>query len=735
MPTTYTVKSGDTKSSLLSKYGIALNDSQYRSTDPNKLYAGEVLTIPAKQPTTTATPVVQSGSVDISKVSEGVKNFSEPSTSLRDLSVAYSGKATDEQMQEIANRNPQLADSAMDAFGYTKEVPNGGTFLDYSFDSLAPEDKLQRTATTIANEISALEEKMANTDLERNTALDEAGVFEDLRKLNELKAELQTAEDRGIEIPIEARQKLRGKQATKTEFNQLTSPALEKNVLEQLAASRATSRLTDTINTNIQIIDSRIEAETKRDQFLYTQKKDRLEKVEAIYGDIMTEKQKQAAADQKFKYDLLLEGVKSDNELRRDLIKELAKKGVTGNGLDSVMDMSIDQLLSYSGDISSPKRWSEMTFEEAATVLDKDSFNKFQAYREWEKNVSDEEKQAVTEALAVQDGAKGVIDTITDMLDDNQGLKTSVGVNAIGRSDFSIFGAGVESTKFRANARSLVSQNTLNTLKELKATGATLGAISEKELRILQDAQNKLGTVFDENGNATGKFDMKEEDFKTALETMRLASMKTYVAASIGKQRFAAANLQNADYETVSKLYNDIIENGAEPVADYAGQEVNGGGSSYNQNLQAAFDQIREEEGLRLDAYQDTTGTWTIGFGNTQINGRAVQPGDTLTRDQAETLMQQSVINNYTNFADRVSTNLTPNQFAALTSFEYNLGSGVWQTPTGTDIINRINNGDYAGAASLMQQYNKSRNQVSGNLELNPVLAQRRAREANLLLS
>lgn len=728
MPTTYTVKSGDTKSSLKAKYGIDLNDSQYRSTDPNKLFAGETLTIP-----TAPTAVVQNNQVDLSKVSEGVKTYNEPSTNLRDLSVAFSGKADDKTMQEIATRNPELADKAMDSQGYGYQLPNGGTFLDYSFDNLSPEEKLQRTATTISNEISAIEEKMANSDTERNGALDEAGVFEDLRKLNELKAELRAAEDKGIEIGIEGRQKLRGRAATKTEFDQLTRPALEKNVLEQLSASRATSRLTDTINTNIQVIDARLAAEAKRDEFLYTQKKARLEKVESIYGDIMTEKQKQAAADQKFKYDLILEGVKSDNSLRNDLIKDLAKKGITGNGLESVMNMSIDQLLSYSGNLTSPKRWSEMSFEEAATVLDKDSFDKFQAYREWEKGVSDEEKQSVTEALAVQDGAKGVIDTITDMLDDKQGLKTSVGVNSIGRSDFNIFGAGVESTKFRANARSLVSQNTLNTLKELKATGATLGAISEKELRILQDAQNKLGTVFDENGNATGKFNMKESDFMTALETMRLASMKTYVAASIGKQRYAAANLQNADFETVSKLYNDIIENGVEPVANFADQEVNGGNN--NQNLNAAFEQIRQEEGLRLDAYQDTTGTWTIGFGNTQINGRPVQPGDRLNQEQAETLMQQSVIQNYTTFEDKVSANLSPNQFAALTSFEYNLGSGVWQTPTGTDIINRINRGDYAGAARLMQQYNKSRNAQTGALETNRVLAQRRAREANLLLS
>ena len=44
---TYTVKSGDTKSKLEKELGIKISDTQYRSTDPDKLFAGETLTIPS----------------------------------------------------------------------------------------------------------------------------------------------------------------------------------------------------------------------------------------------------------------------------------------------------------------------------------------------------------------------------------------------------------------------------------------------------------------------------------------------------------------------------------------------------------------------------------------------------------------------------------------------------------------------------------------------------------------
>lgn len=708
MPT-YTVKSGDTKSKLQQQFGITLNDAQYRSTDPNKLFAGEVINIP--EPKTAApTPVVQNGKVDLSNVKEGVTPFVE-------------------EPPVAPGTTPETGTYQKKADGSIVFEQSKPEFADISYEDLTPEDQIKRTATTIADEIATLEEKMSNREQNRTDALDDAGVFEDMRTLNELKAELRTAEDRGLEIPIEGRQKLRGKQATKAEFNQLTRPAIENNLLEQLAASRATSRMTDTINTNIAIIDQQIKAETERDEFLYKQKQQRLEKVEAIYGDIMTEKQKAAAEAKKFEYDLILEGVKSDNSLRSDLIKEIAKKGVAGGQLMDVMNMSVEELLSYTGNLSSPSNWSEMTYEEAAMRLDPDSFKKYEAYKEFEKTASDEEKAAVEQSLAVTQTAKGTVSLIESMLNDKAGLKTSVGVG-LGKFDFSILGAGVESTKFRANAKQLLSQATLDKLLELKAAGGTLGAISEKELEILSSAATALGAIIDDKGNVTGRFKFKENDFITALETMRSASMKTYIAASIGKEAYARAGYQNADFETIQKRYTDLLENGTQPQTNYADDELKN-----PVNLDAAFETIKQEEGLRTEAYQDSTGTWTIGFGNTQIGGRPVRPGDKLSVAQAETLMQQSVISKYTSFADKVQKQISPNQFAALTSFEYNLGSGVWQTPTGSQILSLVNDGKYADAGRLMLQYNKSRNPSSGQLERNNVLAQRRAREASMLLT
>ncbi len=162
---------------------------------------------------------------------------------------------------------------------------------------------------------------------------------------------------------------------------------------------------------------------------------------------------------------------------------------------------------------------------------------------------------------------------------------------------------------------------------------------------------------------------------------------------------------------------------------------VSGSGNRDSASLSAAFDLIKEEEGLRTEAYQDQTGTWTIGFGNTMINGRPVRPGDKISTTQAQQMMRDSVIKNYTTFADRVNAKLNPSQFAALTSFEYNLGSGVWQQPTGKQILSLVQGGDFDKAGRLMLQYNKSRHPQTRVLQVNPVLSRRRKREAQMLSS
>ncbi|HHN72786.1 MAG TPA: lysozyme, partial [Thermopetrobacter sp.] len=53
---------------------------------------------------------------------------------------------------------------------------------------------------------------------------------------------------------------------------------------------------------------------------------------------------------------------------------------------------------------------------------------------------------------------------------------------------------------------------------------------------------------------------------------------------------------------------------------------------------------IREFEGLRLTAYRDAAGVWTIGYGHTSMAGPPeVRPGMRIGREEAERILRADV--------------------------------------------------------------------------------------------
>src|SRR5438270_11416483 len=68
------------------------------------------------------------------------------------------------------------------------------------------------------------------------------------------------------------------------------------------------------------------------------------------------------------------------------------------------------------------------------------------------------------------------------------------------------------------------------------------------------------------------------------------------------------------------------------------GQGKTGGAMPRHIN-EAGLAMIKSFEGLRLDAYRDPVGIWTIGYGHTL----GVQPGMTLTEPQATDFLRQDL--------------------------------------------------------------------------------------------
>jgi lysozyme len=88
------------------------------------------------------------------------------------------------------------------------------------------------------------------------------------------------------------------------------------------------------------------------------------------------------------------------------------------------------------------------------------------------------------------------------------------------------------------------------------------------------------------------------------------------------------------------------------------------------------IDLIKFYEGFEKEAYPDSGGIWTIGYGTIRYpNGNKVKVGEICTQEDAETYLRHDTLkatNAVINLIGDVK--LMQNQFDALVSFQYNTG-------------------------------------------------------------
>lgn len=118
---------------------------------------------------------------------------------------------------------------------------------------------------------------------------------------------------------------------------------------------------------------------------------------------------------------------------------------------------------------------------------------------------------------------------------------------------------------------------------------------------------------------------------------------------------------------------------------------------------------IKESEGLRLKAYKCPAGIWTIGYGHT---GKDVKKGMVITEEKANELLKQDIarFERHVSAYDKIY-NFTSNEFSALVSFAFNLGSITGLTKNGTrtkqQIANKMLEYCYAGGKKLNGLYTR----------------------------
>lgn len=117
---------------------------------------------------------------------------------------------------------------------------------------------------------------------------------------------------------------------------------------------------------------------------------------------------------------------------------------------------------------------------------------------------------------------------------------------------------------------------------------------------------------------------------------------------------------------------------------------------------QIAVDFVRDAEGCRLMAYADVGGVWTVGCGHV---GPEVKPGLHITQRMADLYLKEDLGTAarrlYNVVAEPVILSLTDNQYAALLSFVFNLGTG----PGGWKIWKRLNERNFDAVPGEMIRF------------------------------
>jgi type VI secretion system secreted protein VgrG len=115
---------------------------------------------------------------------------------------------------------------------------------------------------------------------------------------------------------------------------------------------------------------------------------------------------------------------------------------------------------------------------------------------------------------------------------------------------------------------------------------------------------------------------------------------------------------------------------------------------------------VRKSEGFFSKPYIDPVGIPTIGYGTIKYpDGRSVTMKDpAITEAQAEAFLRHEAKEKEDAVKKMVKVPLNENQFSALVSFSYNVGTGALQNST---LLKKLNSGDYDGAADEFGKWNK----------------------------
>ena len=201
----------------------------------------------------------------------------------------------------------------------------------------------------------------------------------------------------------------------------------------------------------------------------------------------------------------------------------------------------------------------------------------------------------------------------------------------------------------------------------------------------------------------------------TVLPLLAFIGRKIYQPQLHQVQSFAAVS--NTD-DNLTNLFSNFRKLAGGSLSQVQVDQINHLVAGFQQKVKSVSASgvalICSFEGLKLKAYDDGVGVWTIGFGTTIYpNGIKVKKGDTCTEAQAKAYMAHDLKKFESAVNSAVTVLINQNQFDALVSLAYNIRTGAFKKST---LLKKLNEADYKGASAQFAVWNKGGGKVMQGL-------------------
>ena len=271
-----------------------------------------------------------------------------------------------------------------------------------------------------------------------------------------------------------------------------------------------------------------------------------------------------------------------------------------------------------------------------------------------------------------------------------------------------------------------------------KNGGATSDGSKEKSLSradilypTMRDKEQRNNNIKMSIGNNKDENLSREDILYTTMKNKKDEGILTGGAASIegnNKEYIETNPIKNYENNLLNELKSNIKNKSIEISPKWSNNT-----KFSDSELKRARKFIQGIEKFEPKAYYPTTNDkLTIGYGHTGlVDGKPIKLGMKITEEKAEELYRKDFETHTASLKD-IQVPLTNNQKLALASFLFNLGPNILK---GSDMLKKLNKGDYEGAANEFDKYIHQRNKKTGKYEVLRGLIDRRAKEKKLFLT